>query len=455
MCAHPQPPGITGTVVHRGGGGYEEARAKALWNDLKPERHPEVIVRAASESDVVAAVGWARERGLRIAVRSGGHSWCGSPLRDGGLLLDLSALRRCEIDAASATARVQPGLTGGELTRALAREGLAFPTGHCGSVALGGYLLSGGLGWNSRHWGVACAGVRRIEAVTADARTVVCDAEQNPELFWAAKGAGPGFPAVVTAFHLALRPRRAALAATTQVFPLEAVEAVVRWAVSASAELPSLVEPTLVLGTATGDPAGPRTVMVTATAFADSPEEAARALAPLRTCPLTERPLARDADLPTSLDALYAGSAEVWPEGLRYAADTLWSSADHPTLLTRLGEAIAEAPSPRSLVLAPVTPVSREEGLTADMAFSVLGESYAVPYAVWEDSRDDDRNVRWLRRTVEAVEPLTTGHYIAEADLTADPSRARRCFAPADWERLRRVRAAWDPQGAFHSYLSG
>ncbi|WP_377270693.1 FAD-binding oxidoreductase [Peterkaempfera sp. SMS 1(5)a] len=455
MCADTQPGGITGAVVRQGDADYEDVRTGMLWNALRPERRPGTIVRAASESDVVAAVGWAGEQGLRIAVRAGGHSWCGSPLRDGGLLLDLSALRRYEIDAASATARVQPGLTGRELAPALAREGLAFPTGHCASVALGGYLLSGGLGWNSGCWGVACAGVRRIEAVTADGRTVVCSAEQNPELFWAARGAGPGFPAVVTAFHLDLRPRPAALAATTWVFPLAAVEAVAHWAVSAAAELPPLVEQAFVLGTASGDPSGPRTVTVAATAFADSPDQAARALAPLRGCPLTERPLSRDTDLPTSMDALYAGSAKIWPEGQRYAADTLWSSADYPTLLARLGEAMAEARSHRSLVLAPVSPVSQEESLTADMAFSVLGESYAVPYAVWEDPRDDEENIGWLRRTMAAVEPLTTGHYIAEADLTADPSHARRSFAPADWERLQRVRAAYDPQGVFHSYLTG
>ena len=120
-----------------------------------------MIVRVASERDVPEAIALARSEGLRIAVRSGGHSWCGSPLRDGGMLIDLSALRRIDIDLDSATATVQPAVTGGELAAELSRHGLAFPTGHCGSVAVGGYLLSGGLGWNSGALGPACASVCR------------------------------------------------------------------------------------------------------------------------------------------------------------------------------------------------------------------------------------------------------------------------------------------------------
>lgn len=140
---------IEGDIVRRGDAGYESARQGTLWNGLKPDRFPELIVRVASQRDVAEAVALARSEGLRIAVRAGGHSWCGSPLRDGGMLIDLAALDRIHIDPNSATATVQPAVTGGALASELSRHGLAFPTGHCGSVALGGYLLSGGLGWNS------------------------------------------------------------------------------------------------------------------------------------------------------------------------------------------------------------------------------------------------------------------------------------------------------------------
>lgn len=137
----------------------------------------------------------------------------------------------------------------------------------------------------------------------------------------------------------------------------------------------------------------------------------------------------------------------------RCAVDTLWSDADYETLLSRLAAVVAAAPSEKSLVLAPVSPVSRDKALQHEMAFSVLGDSYVVPFAIWDSPAQDDANTRWLREAMRVVEPLGTGHYIAEADLTADPSRARRSFSPSDWDRLERLRARYDPEDVFFSYL--
>jgi FAD/FMN-containing dehydrogenase len=444
---------IEGRVVEQGDADYEHIRSAMVWNHVKPTRQPDVIVRAASERDVLAAVHLARSRGLRVALRSGGHSWCGSPLRDGGLLLDLSGLRECVVDPQTGTATVGPGVIGRELVPKLARYGLAFPSGHCGSVAVGGYLLSGGLGWDPGRWGPACAGVRGIEVVTADGTEVHCDLVEHPDLFWAARGAGPGFFAAVTAFRLALHPLPTSITTTAYVFPVTEAGTVARWAMDAAAELPPGVELSFVLAAA--DPStGQPVVTLTATAFADSTTQAADWLGPVRVCPLADRALCHQTDEPTSMDALYAGSATLWPENHRYAADTMWSSEDLTTLLPRLGTAVARAPSAKSLVLVPVAPASRNPALWQDMAFSALGDSYAVPYAVWTDPADDEANVRWLRETTETMAPLATGHYIAEADLTAAPTRAERSFTASAWQRLCRLRTEFDPQGLFHSYLT-
>jgi FAD/FMN-containing dehydrogenase len=452
MHVRTQVPGIEGTVVRRGDADYDAVWAGELWNGLRPRRHPDVIVRAASAADVPAAVAMARSEGLRIAVRSGGHSWCGSPLRDGGMLLDLSALRRCAVDTEAATAVVEPGVIGSELARELTARDLAFPTGHCASVAVGGYLLSGGLGWNSGRWGPACASVRAIDAVTADGSVVRCSDSENADLLWAARGAGPGFFAVVTAFHLSLHPRPVALARTSYAYPMAAVEPLATWVTGTARGLPACVEVAFTLGTdgASGQPA----VTLAATAFAATHEEAENALEPLRDPPLAGPPLSRTIAEPTALDALYEGAAAAWPKHLRYAADTLWSDAPYAELLSRLGAAVARAPSAKSLVLAPLAPASRDAELLRDMAFPVLGESYAVPYAVWDDPAGDGANIRWLREAMAAVEPLGTGHYIAETDLGAAPDRARRSYTPDGWERLAALRAAYDPGGLFHSYLT-
>src|SRR6185295_289866 len=119
------------------------------------------------------------------------------------LLIDLRGLREMTVDAPALTATVSPALRGGQdLGPALRSHGLAFPGGHCSTVGLGGYLLQGGQGWNSRQWGWACENVLGVDVVTADGELIHADADTNSDLFWAARGAGPAFFGVVTRFHL-------------------------------------------------------------------------------------------------------------------------------------------------------------------------------------------------------------------------------------------------------------
>nr|BFD82937.1 hypothetical protein StreXyl84_23380 [Streptomyces sp. Xyl84] len=359
MGRHTRIRGLGALAVRRDDDGYEDLRRAAVWNALVPARFPDVIVRAASAGDVVEAVRLARSEGLRVAVRSGGHSWCGSPLRDGGMLIDVSGLRACTVDPASATATVQPGVTGAQLTSWLGDHGLAFPAGHCGSVAVGGYLLSGGLGWNSGARGPACAGVERVEAVTADGEPVTCSESEHADLFWAVRGAGPGFFAAVTAFHLKPYPRPGAITCTRWTFPLADVTEATQWATGLAPRLSPDVELSFALGTAApGTGPASTVVTVTGTVFAPSRREADEFLRPLDRCPLDGRALSRLRDEPMTYESLYAASSALWPPRLRYAADTLWSDAGFPALLGRLAEAVDSAPSRRSLVLAPVSPVA-------------------------------------------------------------------------------------------------
>ncbi|MFG2096829.1 FAD-binding oxidoreductase [Streptomyces sp. NPDC048612] len=462
----PRAPGAAadaeGTLIRRDDPGYEDTRTGAVWNEVTPRRFPAFLARAATEADVVHTVTWARARGLRVAIRSGGHNWSGSPLRDGGLLLDLAGLRQCAVTPAHgtepATATVGPAVTGQDLVAALTPHDLAFPVGHCPTVAVGGFLLSGGLGWNSRAWGASCADVREIRAVTADGRTVTCSDTEHPDLFWAARGAGPGFCAAVTGFRLALHPHPASVMTTSLTFPSADVARVTDWAEPLARRLPPYVETAFVLA-ASGPPAagagrGPR-ITVGATAFAATEREARRALEPFADCPFGECAVSRRLPAPVSFAGLHEGAAAIWPPAHRYAADTLWSPESHTTQLTRIADAVAHAPSGKSLVLSPVQPVSQEPALLRNMAFAPLGASYLVCYAVWDDPADDRANARWLRDAMAAADPRDDGgHYIAETDLEAGAARARRSYTPATWDRLQEIKAQWDPENLFHSYLA-
>src|SRR4051794_33951125 len=131
---------LDGKVLWAGDEQYEAARQAVVWNARKPARRPAGIVRAQDAQDVVDAVHLARQRGLQVSVRAGGHSFSAAGVRDGALLIDVGALRDMRIDAAARVAVVGPGRYGHSLNRALVEQGLFFPAGHCETVALGGFL---------------------------------------------------------------------------------------------------------------------------------------------------------------------------------------------------------------------------------------------------------------------------------------------------------------------------
>ena len=136
------------------------------------------------------------------------------------MLLDVHGLDHCTVDADRNVAVVGPGKGGSVLAGELDAQGLFFPAGHCKGVCIGGYLLQGGYGWNSRVFGPACESVIGLDVVTADGEQLYCDADNHPDLYWAARGAGPGFFAVVTAFHLKLYAKPAVCASSLYVYPI-------------------------------------------------------------------------------------------------------------------------------------------------------------------------------------------------------------------------------------------
>lgn len=451
---------FTGVVISQDDPAYERIRQDVLWNARTPDRRPEVIVRAASDADVAAAVALARRRGLQVAVRSGGHSWIGSPLRDGTVLVDLSGLHDVRVDPTSATATVEPAVTGADLARQLESYGLAFPIGHCASVGMGGYLLSGGLGWNGGTWGPACASVTAVDVVTADGELLHATDDDHAEVLWAARGGGPGFPGIVTRFHLALQPLPEAITTTTHVYDRAHLDDVARWATSVAAGLAPSVEMTVLLSEAGRDlPSDPSrsVVVVTATAFADTETEARSQLSPLAESPLLGRALARRDLARTPFDVLFRDFGGRWREGSRFASDNLWIEGDLTEVLHPLRAALDEAPSSSSFAFAGMSPDVTDdapEDDLPDMAFSLSARTFAAVYAMWDDPDDDDANLAWLPSTMARFDGASTGRYIAEADLTAGASSAERSFTDDAWSRLQDLRGRIDPDGRFASFLT-
>ena len=191
---------LNGRVIAPDDAGYDQARTVFIGGI---DRRPAVIIRAADATDVARVVSLARETGLELAVRSGGHSGAGHSVSDGGILLDLTDMRALHIDAERRTAWAETGLTAGEYTTAAAAYGLATGFGDTGSVGIGGLTLGGGVGYLVRKYGLTIDDLLAAEVVTADGQLLRADARTNPDLFWAMRGGGGNF-GVATRFQFRL-----------------------------------------------------------------------------------------------------------------------------------------------------------------------------------------------------------------------------------------------------------
>jgi FAD/FMN-containing dehydrogenase len=448
---------IEGKVTAATDAGYEQLRRELIWNQLTPMRFPQVIVQVVSEHDVVEAVRFARTQNMKIAVRGGGHSWVGFSLCNGSLLIDLGRLNHLLIDRQTRTAAIRPAVTGQALTRQLAAHGLAFPVGHCQTVPMSGYLLNGGLGWNWNTWGPACFSVEAANVVLADGSLVVANQEQHADLLWAIRGAGPGFFGVVTQYLLNLYPVPRAITTSTYYYPLECIEEVGAWAAGMAGQLPGEVE--LTIFCAQAPPAFAERCLssngfvciLSATAFLDTPSEAAATLSLLETCPAIHECLEKEVNQPTPLGALLDMGGRFWPERHRYLADTLWSNSPPAQQLSTVRDSFLQAPSRKSLALfAFSTGVEGGAAVLPDAAFSMTAGTLLLCYAIWERLEEDIANAAWHRETIAALYPFAVGHYVGESDIVAKPPRAEQSFAPANWQRLQSLRRIYDPDGLFH-----
>jgi len=319
--------------------------------------------------------------------------------------------------------------------------------------------LAGGQGWNQGNWGIACKNVLAIDLVNAEGELITADAQRNPELLWAARGGGPGFPGIILRYHLRLFPRPKVIAQSIYVYPLELVEPVVSWLSETVPSLPSSVEQLLLLalpppGAAAQLPRPPqRYLTLWPVAYGGSPAEMAAALAPLETCPVVDRALVRQVNTSVSFDDLFAIEAAVFPEGHRYDVGIIWSDADPTAVLSGLRDRLMQAPSLKTEILAAVTPAPTIDPSARDMAYSMAAPLYIGCYSVWDNADADEANERWHHQTMQSLEPITRGHYMGETDLLASPTRAADSLAPGVWERLQAIRRQYDPQGIFYGHI--
>ena len=441
-------PSGRGRVWRRGDDGFDKAVLATSFNARDPGVRPDLLVEANDAGDVQAALQLARENHWQVSIVSGGHSWAQNHIRDGGLLLSMARFNQITIDPVTRIALVGPGCWGLDLDNALRKHGLFFPIAHAPDVAMGGFLLQGGFGWGSRELGLATESLIGIDLVLADGRQVHASAGENADLFWAARGSGPGFFAVVQRYHLKLHPRKKVTALKMQVFRQRHLEQVFRWtddigsAVPQSIELQILITPKALGIFQPG-------IEVIAPVLADSWAEAREAVrfisdSPIRKLASFTTPLV---PMNTSLMSRAANITH-FPPDVRWCTDNIWTDAPIDDLLPGLRSIAATMPPAPSHSLWLNWHPSQQR---PDMAFSLEANRYLAVYGEWTRGEDDDRYANWATERMAAMQAHAVGIQLADENLGKRPALFMK---DENLARLDTVRNKYDPQALFRSWMA-
>ena len=438
-----------GSVIEVYDPGHRAVLDALVWNGRKPVSQAQYVVRAETEEDVQLAMEFASSNGLTVSPRGGGHNFAGIALA-GDVIVDVAGLCRLQIAPDRKTAIVGPGVTNERLAVALERNGLAFPVGHCATVPLSGYLLGGGVGWNSGAWGIACFSVHAADVILPDGRRITATMDNHPDILWAVRGAGPEFFGVVTAYHVDLRPLPRGMLSAVHVYAPHDAGRVGRWAAEAMKRAPANIEFTVKIAAPPPEadaPAGAFGLAVIATAFGQSEEEATAMLGSLF-ADAPDTAMERIGPMPTGFDMLYSMTSASTPKGKRYGVDTLWSDADFGEILERMVEGYRSRPSFDSFALVCLS--SPQSVIPGYGAFSRIGRTFTSIYTIWDEARHDDANLAWMRKVMGAIAPLASGTYVGESDLEMH-GRDVTIHSPKAAAVLAALKARYDPKGVMRT----
>jgi hypothetical protein len=425
-----------GEVIQPDDFGYETART--IWN-ASIDKHPGIIARCSGVADVVAAVNFARENELLVAVRGGGHNVSGKALCDGGIVIDLSGMKGIHVDAKNHTARVQGGATLGDVDRETHVFGLAVPAGIISKTGIGGLTLGGGVGWLVRKYGLTCDNVLSFDIVTADGESRVASANENEDLFWALRGGGGNF-GIVTSFEFRVHPVSTVLGGLI-MYPRDRAVEVLRFyrdfTQSAPEELTAYVA---LLHTPDGIPA----VAVIACYCGDvsKGEQVFKSLRSFRS-PMADviQPMPFP-QMQTLLDAAFPGGNQ------NYWKSTFLRGLSDDAIAV-LVEHANRATSPLSgVVVEYYGGVASRVGVS-ETAFAQRQAQYSVLIlAQWVDPGESQCHIEWARGLADSMRPFSSGAYFLNYLGEEGKDTIKAAFGP-NYDRLMAVKKKYDPKNFF------
>jgi hypothetical protein len=428
--------GFRGPLIRPGDGTYDHARK--IWN-ANVDKRPGIIAQCSGVADVMAAVNFARENDVLVAVRGGGHNVGGRALCDGGIVVDLSRMRAVHVDAKNRTARVQGGATLGDVDRETHVHGLAVPAGVISKTGIAGLTLGGGVGWLVRKYGLTCDNVISFEVVTAEGKLITASATEHPDLFWALRGGGGNF-GVVTTFEFRLHPVNIVFGGLV-IHPREkAVELLKFYRKFIESAPEELTLYAVMLTNPEGVP-----VVAMAGCYCGDLAEGERVLKPVRAfgSPLV------DAFQPMPFPILQSMLDAGFPDGNQ----NYWKS----TFLKGLtDEAIAvavehanRAPSPLTATIIEYYGGAAGRVAPNETAFAQRKSFYDFGIlGGWVNPADSPQNIAWARQFAAAMQPFSNGGYLLSF-LDQEPEDIIKAAFGSNYDRLTMVKKKYDPTNFF------
>ena len=441
--------GFRGRLIHPDHADYDEARA--VWNGTI-DRRPRLIARCIGAADVVAAVRFARDHDLEIAIRGGGHNVAGTSVCDDGLVIDLSAMRGVRVDPAGRRAWVQGGALWGDVDRETQAHGLATTGGIVSHTGVAGLTLGGGIGHLMRKHGLTVDNLLAADVVTADGRLLRASEDQHPDLFWALRGGGGNF-GVATSFEFRLHPVGPTVLAGPIFWEASETAEVLRFYRDFVRDAPDGLGTVIRFGTVPPLPFIPedlhwRPVLMVGACYAGTIGKGEQVLGPLRGF---RKPL---------LDLIgpvpYVGFQSALDSTVLHGWNYYWKSTQLPELRDDLIDVIADhafsCSSPRSYVALFHLQGAVRRVAEGGTAFGNRQASHAMTIdAVWQPGEAfSDQDTAWTRGFFAALGRFREGVYVNFLGGDEDPGRVREAYGDAVYERLVDVKTTYDPDNIFH-----
>lgn len=439
---------VEGSLLRLGDEGWDDA--VLIWNGMVA-RIPALVLQPTSAHDVAAAVGFARDHGLLLSIKGGGHNIAGTAIAEGGLTLDMSRMREVTVDPDAQLAHVEPGCLLKDVDQATQAHGLATVLGFVSEVGVAGLTLGGGLGYLTRRFGWTTDNLEEVEIVTADGEIRTASRDENAELFWALRGGGGNF-GVVTRFTFRLHEVGPTVYGGLIAWPFERADEILRAYLTITAEAPRELAVWLILLRAPPAPFVPeqwqgKRICAMSVCYSGDPEDVDEVLAPIRA--LNDPVVDLLSEQPYTQVQSYLDATE--PKGAHYYWKTEYLAGLSDDLLSTARDLFAECPIPEAQIGFLHLDGVLNEYAGDDGAVGNRDARFALgALGMWEPAEPNaDMFQQWVRDAWKRVRPFSTGgNYVNFQTADEDEERVRATYG-ANFDRLVKIKKAYDPTNLF------